>query len=77
MKNAEVVKAWWWGREAKTKHLSTDGVSLWSYNLKIGGMKGGEKVAYNFRSSGGRFVSVTTSRHVTLAARHAKVVEAW
>jgi len=39
MTNAEVVKAWWWGREAKSGHLSTDGQSLWSYNLKIGGMK--------------------------------------
>jgi len=77
MKNSEVVRCWWWGREAKSGHLSTDGVSLWSYNLKIGGMKGGEKVAYDFRSSAGRFVSVTTSRHVGLAARHAKLVEAW
>ena len=76
MKNSDVVKAWWWGREAKSGHLSTDGQSLYSYNLKIGGMKEGEKVAYNFRSSG-KFVSVTTSKHVGLAARHAKVVEAW
>lgn len=76
MTNAEVVKAWWWGREAKSGHLSTDGQSLWSYNLKIGGMKEGEKVAYNFRSSGS-FVSVTTSKHVGLAARWAKVVTPW
>lgn len=76
-KNINVIKAWWFGREAKSGHLTTDGVSLWSYNLKIGGMKAGEKVAYNFRSSGGRFVSATTSRHVGLAARFAPVVEAW
>ena len=74
MKNRDVVKAWWWGREAKSGHLKTDGASLWSYNLKIGEVVASEKIVYNYRSSG-QFVSATTSKHVGLAARFGKVVE--
>lgn len=74
MKNRDVVSAWWWGRPAKSGNLKTDGDSLWSYNLKIGEVVALERIVYNYRSSG-EFISVTTSKHVGLAARLGKVVE--
>jgi hypothetical protein len=74
MKNREVASAWWNGRSATTKHLKTDGRSLWSYNLMIATVKDGNRVVYDYTSKGGNFQSVTTSKHVGLAARHGNLI---
>jgi hypothetical protein len=73
MRNSEVARSWWNGRKASSKHLKTDGINLWSYNLLIATVKNGERVVYDYRSSG-TFYSVTTSKHVGLAARHGNVI---
>lgn len=74
MKNREVAAAWYNGRSASTKHLRTDGISLWSYNLIIATVKNGNRVVFDYTSRGGHFYSVTTSKHVGLAARYGNVV---
>lgn len=74
MKNSEVAKAWYNGRSASTKHMKTDGINLWSYNLIIATVKNGNRVVFDYTSRGGHFYSVTTSKHVGLAARYGNVV---
>lgn len=70
MKNISVARAWVSGSAAKTKHMSTDGESLWSYNLLIAKRSPYGKNVYDYTASG-EFVSVTTSKHVGLALRAA------
>ena len=74
MKNREVAAAWWNGRTASTKHLRTDGRTLWSYNLMIATVENGNRVVYDYTSKGGNFQSVTTSKHVGLAARYGNLI---
>ena len=74
MKNIDVVKAWVRGDYAKSGHMKTDSYNLWSYNLLIGTVKNGRRVVFDYTSRGGHFYSVTTSKHVGLAARHANLV---
>lgn len=74
MKNSEVARAWWNGRSASAKHLKTDGRSLWSYNLMIATVKDGNRVVLDYTARSGYFHSVTTSKHVGLAARHGKLI---
>ena len=84
--NAEVINAWRRGRSARSRHLRTDGLRLWSYDLLIG-FTGEDNYKYvkNYtkhpdrdcfgREVRGQFVSATTSRHVGLARRVAYAVE--
>ena len=74
MTNREVAAAWWNGRKASAKHLRTDGRNLWSYNLLIATVKNGNRVVFDYTSRSGHFYSVTTSKHVGLAARHGNLV---
>ena len=74
MRNSEVARSWWNGRKASSKHLKTDGINLWSYNLLIATIKNGNRVVFDYTSRGGHFYSVTTSKHVGLAARHGNLV---
>lgn len=70
MNNLSVAKAWVRGSNAKTKNLSTDGESLWSYNLLIAKRTPYGMNVYDYTSSG-QFVSMTTSKHVGIALRTA------
>jgi hypothetical protein len=72
--NREVARAWSEGRSAEshTGSFSTDGVRIWSYALLIGETLNGEKVVKDYRSP--NFVSATTSKHVSLAARYADAI---
>ena len=74
MRNDAVVRAFSRGERAAAGNLSTDGRSLYSYDLKIGERTLGGIVVANFTSPGGRFVSMTTSKHVGLAKRVADTV---
>jgi hypothetical protein len=67
MRNDAVVRAFSRGERAAAGALRTDGRSLYSYDLKIAENTVGGIVVANFTSPGGRFVSMTTSRHVGLA----------
>jgi len=72
--NRGVARAWSEGRSAEshTGSLSTDGRRLYSYALCIGiTVSGGYKIVADHRAKGAHhFVSATTSKHVTLAARY-------
>ena len=74
MCNAEVANNWGHGYVGATRHLVTDGVSLYSYQLRIGTTNPeGKKVLFDFTSPGGNFQSQTTSCHVGLARRYADI----
>ena len=72
--NTQVVRAWTAGQSASAGNLSTDGISLWSYRLKIGHNTGSSAVLADFTAGGGAFHSQTTSCHVGLARRVADVI---
>jgi hypothetical protein len=67
IRNKEVIEEWIAGRKASAGNLSTDGVFLYSYGLKIG--EGSGKVILDYTSGGGSYYSQTTSCHVGLAKR--------
>ena len=67
MRNELVIDAWTRGVAATnhTNTLRTDGVNLYSYNLRIGyRARAGSTVVGDYTSPGGGFYSVTTSCHV-------------
>jgi len=67
MKNKLVIDSWTRGVAASshTGALRTDGVNLYSYNLRIGyRAKTGATILGDYTSPGGQFYSVTTSCHV-------------
>lgn len=66
MTNLEVAKAWSRGKRGKSLNMRTDGQDLYSYALRIGFTHEGLKyvILYN---RGGKFVSQTTSQHVSYA----------
>ena len=73
--NSGVVRAWKEGRKASNRSpvtdstLYTDGVNLWSYDLKIGHrLDSGVTVLADYTASG-RYRSQTTSCHIGLARR--------
>ncbi len=68
MRNEEVIKRWLWGEAAGRGNLTTDGVSLYSYNLKIGSREDGLNRIWDYTASG-KYYSQTTSCHVGLALR--------
>jgi len=77
MRKDEVIDRWSRGVAGKTGNnsLSTDGVSLFSYNLRIGYRSlSGSMIVGNYTSKGGSYYSQTTSTHVGLAARSAHYV---
>jgi hypothetical protein len=65
MRNSEVAKAWSMGESAESGNMSTDGNRIYSYAMLIGEVVEGKRTVYR------RSRSVTTSRHINLAARWA------
>jgi len=72
--NANVVHAFACGQPAHAGNLWTDGRSLYSYKMKIAGRTLAGVVVGDFTSTGGGFISMTTSRHVNIAKRVADTV---
>ena len=67
MKNELVINSWTRGVAASSHNgaLRTDGVNLYSYNLRIGyRAKTGATILGDYTSPGGSFRSMTTSSHV-------------
>ena len=76
MRNGQVVAAWLRGVIAGTANLTTDGKDIYSYQLKIGETRNGEKVAFDYTSGGLReYYSQTTSKHVGMIKRCADIIE--
>ena len=75
MTNRLVAKAWSNNITLATKNLRSDGLNLFSYNLKIGYTKDGKKIAIDHTASAGSFYSRTTSNHVSLAKGVSDIVE--
>jgi len=75
MKNKTVVNNWLDGVTGSSEHLTTDGLSLFSYQMKIGQtMADGSKQVLNVMSP--NFYSQTTSHHVSLAkCRKVEIIE--
>ena len=72
LNNDGVIKAWKAGKKARNGRasLTTDGVSLHSYHLKIGHrLPSGVTVMGNYTASG-KYKSQTTSCHIGLTRRH-------
>ena len=66
MSNDKVVRAWIEGKKAKSNSMSTDGISLFSYKMKIGQtLNFGIKEVLNVQKP--FFYSMTTSNHVGIA----------
>ena len=67
-RNDAVIEAFANGRALRAGNLSTDGQTLWSYNLQIAHRTEDGHIALgDYTRTGGQFVSATTSRHVGLA----------
>ena len=77
LSNAKVLNAWRNGRSAKNGRgsLRTENGELFSYSLLIGKTLGGLRHVGDYTADGGKFVSMTTSRHVNLAKRWADEIE--
>lgn len=71
MTNVEVAEAWAEGKAARsyTGNFRTDGTILYSYQLPIGWHDAatGYLIVGDYTAPGGRFYSMTTSRHVGTA----------
>ncbi len=63
--NKEVVRAWIGGDAAKSKNMSTDGIDLFSYKLRIG-TRDADNYLVLYDYTGEHSVSHTTSCHVGL-----------
>ena len=74
MRNKDVISAFVAGRCARTAHLESDGLSLWSYSLKIAHRTPEGIVVGDFTAPGGDFHSMTTSKHVGMAKREAHTI---
>ena len=70
----DIPRAFSNGRRAHAGNLSTDGRSLWSYDLKIAQKTPEGIVVGDFTSQGGEYHSMTTSKHVGYAKRIADTI---
>jgi hypothetical protein len=70
MTNQEVTQNWINGKIGESLHMSTDGKSIFSYQMKIGQtLTNGEKQGLNVQKP--FFYSKTTSKHVGIVKRYA------
>ena len=70
--NEQVINSFLYGRSAQAGRLHTNGSALFSYSLKIAEWTDNGVIVYDFTSTGGHFVSMTTSQHVGLIKRQVK-----
>ena len=72
MKNINVIEKFIVEKEANTKSLSSNGMTLWSYNKIIGFHLNGQVYAIDYTRTG-RYLSQTTSTHVNMLKRQSGV----
>ena len=70
--NDQVIKSFLYGRSSRGLNLTTNGNTLYSYDLKIAEWTTSGVVVYDFTATGGDFYSMTTSQHVGLIKRQVK-----
>ena len=70
--NSEVINSFLYGRSARGLNLTTNGNSLYSYNLKIAEWTDNGILVYDFTATGNAFYSMPPSRHVGLIKREVK-----
>ena len=73
MRNEQVIKAFTMEREAKAGNLYTDGKRIYSYGVTIGFNMAGRCFVIDYTSTGGHYISQTTSTHVNRIKREAGV----
>lgn len=75
-KNIDILKAWANDNPASSYNgnLRTDGIGLWSYDLKIGTTIDQRKVIADYTAKSGNFYSQTTSCHVGISRRFADTI---
>jgi hypothetical protein len=75
--NSNVPSYWAQSKPAHSnnKQYTTDGKTLYSYNLAIGDTIDGQKVLFDYTATAGAFQSQTTSCHVSHARRYADVIK--
>ena len=73
MRNEQVIKAFTKEREAKAGKLYSDGKSIYSYCVTIGFNMAGRCFVIDYTSTGGHYISQTTSTHVNRIKREAGV----
>ena len=73
MRNEQVIKAFTMEREARGGNLYTDGKCIFSYGVTIGFNLKGRCYVIDYTSTGGHFLSQTTSTHVNKLKREAGV----
>ena len=56
-------------RSARSGRLTTNGVSLYSYNLEIARWIGAELIVFDYTATGNAYRSQTTSQHVGIIKR--------
>ena len=74
IRDRDIPRAFASGRRAHAGNLSTDGRSLWSYDLKIAQKTPEGIVVGDFTTKGGCYYSTTTSKHVCYAKRVADTI---
>jgi len=67
--NENVVNAMMNQRSARAGNLSTNGVSLYSYNLEVARWIGTELIVFDYTATGNAYRSRTTSQHVGIIKR--------
>lgn len=67
--NEQVINAFLNGRDSRAGALTTNGQSLYSYNLEIARWYGGKAIVFDYTRTGNAFTSMTTSQHVGLIKR--------
>lgn len=66
MKNSDVAAAWYYGKEAESGTIRSDGRAIFSYAMKIGEINDrGDRICFDRRIAG---CSKTTSRHIALVS---------
>jgi hypothetical protein len=73
MRNEQVIKAFTMERAGKAGNLYTDGKRIYSYGVTIGFNLKGRSYVIDYTSTGGHFLSQTTSTHVNRLKREAGV----
>ena len=69
--NEKVAIAWKENRNEVTGNMYTDGVNIYSYQLRIGTTELGSKISFPYTAGEGNFISDTTSRHCHYAGKYA------
>ena len=69
--NDNVALAWSKGKTAQSLNMWTNGLDIYSYQLKIGTTQLGSKISFPYTAKEGNFISNTTSRHCYYAGKYA------